>query len=178
MHENEFHRLLPACLARGSPSGCAPQLDLGVLAARDLLEEALAAAPGRAGEWILRAWRRASLVDLQRAERLVLAVGWLEPREVQGWGHLLAHEAGAHVAHAVKAAGLRALIRWRDPTATAIVRGGCFEADPSLSTALHEARDELDPASVPGRHERSPIARARRREWDRRQARRRGAPSP
>jgi hypothetical protein len=175
MREQEFNRFLRACLARDvSARSDAPQLDPGVRSTRALLEDVLTDAPGDAGDWILRAWRVAALTHARRAEQLALAVGWLEPTAVGDWGHRLIHEAVEHIDRDVRAAGLRALDRWRDPAAVAILRGPCLEADAVLSAALHEARDEHDPRSVPASHERAPLARQRRRAWEVRQRRRRG----
>lgn len=161
MRENEFHRLLPACFARGClrPLEGVPQLDPGVVAVHDLLLEALAGAPGSAGDWVLAAWRRP--LDPDRAERLVLAAGWLDVRAATGWGHRLAREALAHAHPRVRAAAARALRRWADPAAAAILRTAIAEATPALAAELRAARAELDPRGVPSwdRSRRAPAGR-------------------
>jgi hypothetical protein len=167
----EFRRHLAASFARRDAAGSAhgaSQLGVDVVPVRDLLLEALADAPAQAGEWILEAWRRWS-VDPDhpdRAERLVLALGWLEARTVAGWGHRLAQEALAHVRPCVRAAAVRALWRWADPRSVAILRTAIAEANPALAAELHAARDELDPSAVPSFLEWSDGATASRRAWD------------
>lgn len=90
---------------------------------------------------------------------------------MHGWGPSVVREATEHGDRAVKAAGLRALARWRDADAVSILRGTSLEADPKLSGALHEARDEHDPTSIPAAHERAPLQRQRWRQWQTRRAR-------